>query len=76
MQPKLFDTRKVVPHVPGCNRHGPPPPRAGHRLSRWEQLPAANRRRLLWLLSQLLERQLGGMVTPKEAGDDADDSGE
>jgi hypothetical protein len=43
----------------------------------WWQLPQANRNRLLWLLSQLVERQLPGeSISDKEDGDEtlADDT--
>jgi hypothetical protein len=51
-----------------CQRS--PPPNRGD-LSRWEQLPGANRQRLLWLLSQLLERQLSQRIPHTEASHDA-----
>jgi hypothetical protein len=35
----------------------------------WMRLPAENRQRLLWLLSQLLEHQLSAIVVPGEDGD-------
>ena len=35
-----------------------PPSLSGQPPSLWTQLPQPNRHRLLWLLSQLLERQL------------------
>jgi hypothetical protein len=35
-----------------------------------------NRQRLLWLLSQMIERQLRPSIVGKEAGDDAGDSTE
>jgi hypothetical protein len=37
----------------------------------WMRLPAANRQRLLWLLSQLLEHQLRAAAAP---GEDSDES--
>lgn len=41
--------------------------------SRWERLPLAQRQRLLWLLSQLLKRQLEFDAAPREEdGHDAD----
>ena len=61
-----------------CPRSQPsefPPPAIKDQLSRWEQLPQANRQRLLWLLSQLLERQLGPSVPRREVSDDAAVSG-
>jgi hypothetical protein len=43
----------------------------------WEDLPPANRQRLLWLLSHLLERQLEGSSAPgKEDGDELDENAE
>jgi hypothetical protein len=50
-----------------------PPPTTGTERSRWERLPHATRQRLLWLLSQLLERQLQlPQDAPRtEASDDA-----
>lgn len=51
----------------------PPPPRAEQSGGRWAQLPPVNRRRLLQLLSQLLERQLRQRAPHyEEGGDDAD----
>jgi hypothetical protein len=42
-------------------------------LSRWQRLPPANRRRLVWLLSQLLQRQLERRAAwREEGGHDAD----
>jgi hypothetical protein len=42
-------------------------------LSRWQQIPSANRQRLLWLLSHLVERQLTVIpIRRTEDGDDAD----
>jgi hypothetical protein len=39
----------------------------------WWQLPQANRNRLLWLLSQLVERQLPGeSLSDKEDSDETD----
>jgi hypothetical protein len=54
------------------NPHPSPPP-VGHRklLVLWERLPPANRQRLLWLLSQLLEHQLHASVA---WGEDDDES--
>ena len=50
--------RKVVCHVQSLSQHGSPPPISRQALSQWADLPQANRQRLLWLLSHLLERQL------------------
>ena len=66
--------RKVVSHVQSLTQHGSPPPNSRQVISRWEDLPQANRQRLLWLLSHLLERQLERSHTPdKEDGDELDD---
>jgi hypothetical protein len=43
-------------------------------LSRWQQIPSANRQRLLWLLSHLVERQLTTPIQRPEVGDDAEQS--
>jgi hypothetical protein len=48
----------------------PPPPSVAPIDRCWAQLPARNRQRLLWLLSQLLERHLLTDVQRKEAGHD------
>ncbi len=48
---------EVVRHGRPVARYPPPPPAPGQGLRRWEQMPLANRQRLLGLLSQLLERQ-------------------
>ena len=45
-------------HVQSLTQHGSPPPISRQAISQWEDLPQANRQRLLWLLSHLLERQL------------------
>lgn len=43
----------------GRPAHQFPPPSSGTPIDRlWIQLPAYNRQRLIWLLSQALERQL------------------
>ena len=49
---------------------GSPPPNSSQGISRWEALPPANRQRLLWLLSHLLERQLERGRTPGKEDDD------
>src|SRR4029453_15521529 len=51
----------------------PSPPPVGHRklLVLWERLPPANRQRLLWLLSQLLEHQLNTSDARGGGGDGA-----
>ena len=67
--------RKVVSHVRSLTQHGSPPPDCRQAISLWEDLPQANRQRLLWLLSHLLERQLERSSTPsKEDGDELDES--
>ena len=54
-----------------------PPPDSRQDISRWEDLPLANRQRLLWLLSHLLERQLQrNDASGKEVGDELDESAE
>ena len=51
--------------VPPCLSGQPPP--------LWTQLPQPNRHRLLWLLSQLLERQLMlGASNYEESNDESD----
>ena len=58
--------------VPHPTRLPPARFQASHRL--WEELPQANRQRLLWLLSHLLERQLERSLAPgKEDGDELDE---
>ena len=54
-------------------RPTPSPPSIGHSelIQLWMRLPAANRQRLLWLLSQLLEHQLSAAAAP---GEDRDES--
>jgi hypothetical protein len=44
----------------------PPPLSEGQPPPLWPKLPLANRHRLLWLLSRLLERRLEGVATPEE----------
>jgi hypothetical protein len=49
----------------------PPPPREPSEfIQLWMRLPAPNRQRLLWLLSQLLEHQLSAAAQ----GEDSDGS--
>ncbi len=65
--------RKVVSHVQSLTQHGSPPPTCRLTSSPWQDLPQANRQRLLWLLSHLLERQLEpGSAADKEDGDERD----
>ena len=62
-------------HVQSLTQHGSPPPDSRQVISCWEDLPQANRQRLLWLLSHLLERQLEQSLAPgKEDGDELDNS--
>jgi len=69
--------RKAVSHVQSLTQHGSPPPDSRQGISRWEALPQANRQRLLWLLSHLLERQLERSSAPgKEDGEELDESAE
>jgi hypothetical protein len=53
--------------------HTLPPPPVGHSelLVLWQRLPPANRQRLLWLLSQLLEHQLPASAVRGEDGDES-----
>ena len=53
----------------------PPPTRAPMepRRSRWEQLPPANRHRLVQLLGHLVERQLRSAATPLPASRDGEE---
>lgn len=69
--------RKAVSHVQSLTQHDSPPPNSRQAISLWEDLPQANRQRLLWLLSHLLERQLEQSSTAsKEDGDELDGSAE
>lgn len=62
-------------HVQSLTQHGSPPPDSKQVSSQWEDLPQANRQRLLWLLSHLLERQLQQSSAPdKEDADERDES--
>jgi hypothetical protein len=49
----------------------PPPIEPSELIQVWMRLPASNRQRLLWLLSQLLEHQLRAAAAP---GEDSDES--
>jgi hypothetical protein len=70
-------TRKVVGHGRSVNRSGSPPPCSPQGRSRWTALPPANRRRLVWLLSQLLERHLNRYrVAEQEDSHEADAEGQ
>jgi len=69
--------RKVVSHGQSLTQHGSPPLASRQAISQWERLPQANRQRLLWLLSHLLERQLERSSAPsREDGDDIDSHAE
>jgi hypothetical protein len=69
--------RKAVSHVQSFTQHGSPPPDSRPAISPWGDLPQANRQRLLWLLSHLLERQLEQSLAPgKEDGDELDENAE
>ena len=64
-------------HVQSLTQHGSPPPVCSQASSPWKDLPQANRQRLLWLLSHLLERQLDpSSAADKEDGDELDESAE
>ncbi len=64
-------------HVQSLIQHGSPPPDSRLVIRPWADLPQANRKLLLWLLSQLLERQLEpGLIPRKEDADERDDSTE
>jgi hypothetical protein len=54
-----------------------PPSNSRLVIGPWADLPQANRKLLLWLLSHLLERQLEPSLTlDKEDGDERDDGTE
>ena len=64
-------------HVQSLTQYGSPPPASRQGISQWEDLPQANRKLFLWLLSHLLERQLEQSSAPsKEDGDELDDTAE
>ena len=55
-----------------CQRLSSPPSIGRSELIQlWVQLPATNRQRLLWRLSQLLEHPLRAAAAPGEDHDDA-----
>ena len=56
-------------HVQSLTQHGSPPPISKQAIIQWEDLPLANRQRLLWLLSHLLERQLEPSRAPGKEDD-------
>src|SRR5258708_3683755 len=67
--------RKVVCHVShplptptrASGQRSPPPPRTPLR-TRWDQLPPANRQRLLHLLGRLVDRHLSPVTARLPAG--------
>lgn len=60
-------------YVPTLLPDRPALPLATLPASRWERMPLAQRQRLLWLLSQLLKRQLElDAALREEDGHDAD----
>lgn len=62
--------RKVRHHARPKRRHLSPPPVVGQALALWVRLPPLNRKRLLWMLSQLLERQLRALAVSSQESDD------
>ena len=68
-----FQTQTLEEKGALCPHPHPSPPTLGHSelLVLWERLPPANRHRLLWLLSQLLEHQLHAAVAQGEDGDES-----
>jgi len=62
--------RKAVSHVQSLTQHGSPPPISRQAISPWKELPQANRKLLLWLLSHLLERQLELSSAPDKEDDE------
>ena len=52
-----------------CRPPSSPPPSIGHSelIQLWMRLPATNRQRLLWLLSQLLEHQLSAAAQGEDS---------
>ena len=67
--------KKAVSQVQSLPKHGSPPPTSRPAIGQWEDLPQANRKLLLWLLSHLLERQLEQSLAPsKEDGDELNSS--
>ncbi len=64
---------EVRRHVRPSYRCCPPPSLSRQSPSVWTQLPQPNRHHLLWLLSQLLERQLRlPPAIDKECNDESD----
>jgi hypothetical protein len=63
VQLQMCREKEIQRHV---HHRSPPPTVAPPPL--WVQLPQPNRTRLLWLLSQLLERQVSMEATPPQEG--------
>jgi len=59
-----------VSNVQFLTQHSPPPPAYKPASDQWAGLPQANRQRLLWLLSHLLERQLEPSLPHSKEDDD------
>jgi hypothetical protein len=57
-------------YVQSLTQHSPPPPACKPVIGQWAGLPQANRQRLLWLLSHLLERQLEPSLPHSKEDDD------
>ncbi len=60
-------------HVQFVNHRSSPPLAPWQATCRWEQVPLVNRQRLLWMLSQLVERQLSQSLVRGAEGDDESD---
>jgi hypothetical protein len=76
-RPKLHHKRKVVLYVPSRTQYRSPPPDPKQAIGLWENLPQIHRQQLLWLLSQLLERQVEQRLAPsEEVSDECDDRAE
>src|SRR4051812_10997898 len=73
-QPWLRGPKEVRRHGWPIEPCRPPPPSAGPSPPGWEQVSEANRRNLVRLLSQLVERRLVAMTSPSEEGRDDRDA--
>ena len=62
----------VVPSESAPQASAPPRPRGRSLRSRWEQLPLANRQRLLHLLGRLVERQLSAAPQRAASSEEAE----